>query len=573
MTSRCRDRISDVDRKAHARLCGRNRLALPARIAIAGVVALAVSVYGADAASILPPVDRAAIAAAPSAPVSGGKTAAQPARPASDETAGRAWAPFAQVYLVLDTSASMMIGSTTADEAKIAAWVSNNKSQVFVGEEDSPCTFACHDRADTALSVSDLQQGETVAHLPSVGATTRFDMMKLGFVNDPGHQDFCGGTDQIACDAGKPPGLFARLRDKYTAESKEVSLSNFCYNMFGFNEGIGGDEPAASALIQDIPDNSQNAVDRSSLLAMASGISSLTIGLDTHLNPPVTGLNTKGQPHQAVMPALASLVGGTRPAAGSTADNPLKFVVIVTDGLSSDRNWNYGGVGPGEGADTLPKGMPHPASVPHKDYCASWEGPPPVVHGAPAWQGTDSKTGTKGLCSNDGYAPGFLPAPPSPGYPFRGANWVFYARPLDPSFCAMMKANAGQPGPGVTIAVLETPYVPLNGQDPADGYPYESHIQQILYPDGNPATHPGSVSAVSAALKSCASSPELYLQAAEDSAIGTDLAVLFDRFVGSLGRSGSAIGATNPLPLGRGGAISGCKQTEPIATLRLAETR
>jgi hypothetical protein len=541
-----------IDTSRRARL-----LRLSIRTIAIGLIlgVLGASPAGPGGVAALFALDRAAIAAATSAPAAAG-----PKSP-----------PFAQVYLILDSSASMMVGATPGDEERIAAWVASHKDQVFVADEDSPCAFACHDRDRAPLSVTDMQQGEAVAHLPSVAAATRFDRVKLALVNDPRNQDFCGGKDQIACDFAQPPGLLAEIRDRYAAGTGRVSLGNFRYNMYGFNEGIDGDEPDASILTQDVPDFSQYAVtDQPSLAPIAAGVNRLTIGLDTHLNPPVFGIDPSGRPHRAVLPALVDLVGGTRPGAGSSADNPLKFVIIVTDGLSSDRNWNYGAIPSVPNPfGSPPAGVFHPPPVPRATYCALWDGPPPVVHGVPAWQGTDETTGATGQCRNNSYSPGFLRGPSLPNTLYQGGNHVFYAQPLDPGYCAAMKDNSGQAGPGVTVAVLETPYIPLTGQDPPDGYPYETGVQRIIYPDGNPATHPGSVSALSTALKSCASSPEYYFQAADDSAIASGIAALFDAFVTAQEHRFAAAADAPPAPPSQAQAAE-CQPADMDATGQFA---
>ena len=452
--------------------------------------------------------------------------------------------PFTQVYLVLDTSQSMMVGASPADEAKVAAWVAANSPGMNTFAS-LPCAFACHDPVGRPLSVGDLQQGLTVAHSPEVGATTRFDRMLQALINDPGRRSFCGGDEQIACDAGQIPGLLAHIRDKYSDAKSSVDLGTFRYNMFGFNEGINGDEPAASVLMQDVPDRSQYAViDQTDLATIAAGVNKLTIGPSTHLNPPVKGVDPQGRPHIAVMPALVDLVGQTRADAGSSPDNPFKFLIIVTDGLSSDIDWDWDGYFPTPDAPSAPNlptrdhppigippsGMLHPEPIPPAVYCALWSGPPPTVRGAPIWQGTGKQTGNVGECNNDAYSPGFLNSPEPNFLPYNGHNDVFYAQPLDPNYCATLKDNAGHPGAGVTIAVLETPYIPLTGQAPGAA-PYENGVQRIIYPDGNPATHPGSESAVTKALRSCASSPALYFQAPDDASIANGLIALFDAFV------------------------------------------
>ncbi len=365
---------------------------------------------------------------------------------------------------------------------------------------------------------------------------TRFDRLRQALVNDPKQRAFCGRSGEIACDADQAIGLMAHIRDSY-GPSSDMPLNTFTYNMFGFNEGINGDEPESARLKQDMPDLSQTAVTgRTELADIAAGVNRLTIGANTHLNPPVIGQAPDGKPHVAVMPALVDLVGQTRPDAGTTPDNPLKFVIIVTDGLSSDINWNWlNGNPPPVGAP--PTGMLHPPHPDPEEYCALWRGPAPKFRGVPLWQG-DGGT-ENGECNTRGYRPGYLESKDDfhGSGMFDGNNYVFYSQPLDPSYCAKMKENAGQAGSGVTVAVVETPYVPLVGES-SPLFPYEGGVQSVIYPNGNPATHPGTGSALSAALRACASGPQYYFLASEDTDIAAGLVSVFDHYVGSLGQMG-----------------------------------
>jgi hypothetical protein len=139
---------------------------------------------------------------------------------------------------------------------------------------------------------------------------------------------------------------------------------------------------------------------------------------------------------------------------GTSAASPYKFLILVTDGLQSDRGNNWG--------------------------CTSW--------GAdPAWSYNPTCTGG-------------------------------YATSINTSQCAQLKAN------GVIVAVLETPYVPLTGQDP-NVQPYEKTVRHVIYPGG-----PNSPSTLSSALSSCAS-PGYYFQASSAAQIATGFATLTDKFV------------------------------------------
>ena len=94
--------------------------------------------------------------------------------------------------------------------------------------------------------------------------------------------------------------------------------------------------------------------------------------------------------------------GGT----GNNATSPLKFVILVTDGVESDF---------------------------YKDF----------------YSGGNGAVG----CNNN---PNLSADPAWSYYTFTGC----YASPINTTYCSQLKAN------GVVLAVLETPYVPLTGQGP-----------------------------------------------------------------------------------------------------------
>lgn len=536
-------------------------------------------------------------------------------------------APFTQVFLVLDTSTSMMVGSTPTDQGLIASWVAANDTgnpflgtnpkpcRVFgpntsggvqaptgaskasgcdnlpltsakiqagrtaghpVDHDIMPCAFACHDTGNgNALTAGDMEQGLQVAALQ--GATTRFDVVRLALVNDPTTQAFCVGpsstsTTTSTLGALLPPlqsginpvpsavhgavpckttgplsteGLLSYIRDTYQASNARANLKTFTYNMYGFNYGIGGDEPPAGEFqanngqafdqVTNI-DYSQYSVTGATMVdQVATGVNQLAIGIDTHLNPPVNSS------HKSVMEKLVTtIVGPTKSGSvpGTTSDNPLKFVIILTDGLSSDRNWNYGDF-PGD-IDPIPGGTTQ-TSTSTTTFCADWPGPAPLVDGTLSWGGGGAE------CNNAAYVPGFTTTPAAPAPAFQlpvNPTRYFYASPLGfnppgstvasgQNLCAALKADGLSSNgniPGVTVAILETPYVPLTGQDPVY-FPYEGSVQQVIYPSGNPATT-GTKSAVSTALLNCATSPEFYFQATDDTAITNGFITLFNNFVG-----------------------------------------
>ena len=196
----------------------------------------------------------------------------------------------------------------------------------------------------------------------------------------------------------------------------------------------------------------------------------LPVGLDTHISTALQPLTVSGNPQ-------SSWTGGT----GASYNSPKKVVFLVTDGLQSDfvsDFSSYGGTGPNVDPTWGSQGSGQ-----------TWN-----VQGSPyqAWTGHY--------------------------YPNE------YATPISTSLCNSIKSN------GVTLAVLETPYVPLTatptqsqpvtGQSPGlpvnyngttyygEFYPWEQFIRHVIYPNG-----PNTASAVSTALQNCASSPSLYFQA------------------------------------------------------------
>ena len=84
-----------------------------------------------------------------------------------------------QLNVIMDSSASMIVGATTNDVNLITTWVANNWALVKPNDinqsgDNPPCAFACHD-IDNSTQPSDIALGLTHAH--AAGATTRFDVM------------------------------------------------------------------------------------------------------------------------------------------------------------------------------------------------------------------------------------------------------------------------------------------------------------------------------------------------------------------------------------------------------------
>jgi hypothetical protein len=105
-------------------------------------------------------------------------------------------------------------------------------------------------------------------------------------------------------------------------------------------------------------------------------------------------------------------------------------------------------------------------------------------------------------------------------------NTGSYPGTIQTSQCQQIKSN------GIILAVLETPYVPLTGQNPGNPYgsqfKYEGSIRHFIYPNG-----PNTPSTVSQALQTCATTG-YYYQAATDADISTGFASLADKFMSSV---------------------------------------
>jgi Flp pilus assembly protein TadG len=308
-----------------------------------------------------------------------------------------------QINIVMDSSASMIVGATTADVNTISSWVTANWSLVKPGDpapytnaDNPPCAFACHDEGNSTTT-ADIALGLTHAH--TAGATTRFDVMT-------------SAATQLV-------NYVASLASSNTLLAKNT----YVFNVYSFDQTL----------------HTYGASNMTSAAALTA-VSSVTPGLDTWLS--------------TVMPSLATTIGSS--GTGASSASPLKFVILVTDGLQSDRNLNW-------------------------QNCTSW--------------------GT--------YAP----------WSFNSACLAGeYDTTISASQCQTIKNN------GVVLAVLETPYVPLTGQDPHET-PYEGTVRDVIYPGG-----PNTASTLSAALQACASTG-YYYQATSSSQISTGFLQLTNQFL------------------------------------------
>lgn len=207
-----------------------------------------------------------------------------------------------QLNILLDSSASMIVGSTGNDVTLISNWVSSHWNSVkpgdpypYNGGDNPPCAFACHDIGGSTTS-TDIVTGLTNAH--SAGATTRFDVM---------------------ISAARQ--LLSHIQTEITTNS-QYSRNTYMYNVMSFDTSL----------------HSWGSSNMLTTSAATSAVNQVTPGLDTHMAD-----------------ALSSLISSLGQAgSGVTSSTPLKFLIIVTDGLQSDRdnnwacnywdwdsNWNY----------------------------------------------------------------------------------------------------------------------------------------------------------------------------------------------------------------------------------------
>ncbi len=353
-----------------------------------------------------------------------------------------------QLNVVMDSSASMIVGSTQADVTAIANWMgatttvtekcgSPSKKQKCTQypnwnammpndqvadfplggtpafpSDAPPCAFACHDLGGSTTPAN-IVEGLNNAH--TAGAKTRFDVMVLA-------------AQQLINSVQTELGA-----------NNNLAKNNYVFNVYSFDNSIhqyGSSNMTCTATACSGPLNAVTAV---------------TPGMDTYLNAAMASFSAASGTN-AIGP------NGT----GLSTASPLKFMILVTDGLQSDRNANW-----------TASGVQPPNPEPEWDYSTN----------------SSFKTITGGF---DG--------------------------PIDTTNCAKLKSE------GVVLAVLETPYVPLTGEDP-QVQPYEQTVRHTIYPGG-----PNSQSTISTALQACATTG-YYFQAVSSSDIATGFLTLTNQFI------------------------------------------
>ncbi|HEY5006839.1 MAG TPA: TadE/TadG family type IV pilus assembly protein, partial [Caulobacteraceae bacterium] len=241
-----------------------------------------------------------------------------------------------QLNVVMDSSASMMVGSTPANATAIANWVGattvvNEKcggsktviacrhyvnwngvatdqvvdtpmtqATLFKNADGSngdnpPCAFACHD--ETNLTTADMQLGLTRAEAA------------------------CGGTPCTRFQV-----MISAAQDLVTHVSAEVNSTaalaknNYVFNIFSF------DDTLHKYGATNMPCNSSA---NGGCAAPVAAVNAVGLGANTYIDNTMstfagTGTNAIG-------------ANGT----GASVASPLKFLLLVTDGLQSDRVQNY----------------------------------------------------------------------------------------------------------------------------------------------------------------------------------------------------------------------------------------
>jgi Flp pilus assembly protein TadG len=238
-----------------------------------------------------------------------------------------------QLNVVMDSSASMIVGSTSTDVTTIANWVGATttivekcgtptpkvaipcrhytnwnsvasdpvvdtpmtQATVFKNPDgstgDNPqCAFACHDEGNSTTS-ADIQLGLTRA--TAAGATTRFQVM-IAAANQ----------------------LIGSIQSMLSS-SATLAKNSYVFNIYSFDDTLhqyGSSNMTCTASSCSGPTNAIGAVEP---------------GLDTYIDNAMstfagTGTNSIG-------------ANGT----GASVASPLKFLLLVTDGLQSDRNKNW----------------------------------------------------------------------------------------------------------------------------------------------------------------------------------------------------------------------------------------
>lgn len=191
-----------------------------------------------------------------------------------------------QLNILMDSSASMIVGATQADVTKISNWVSAHWSQVkpgdpppYTGSDNPPCAFACHD-VGGSTQPSDVVTGLSNAH--AAGATTRFDVMIQAAQSLINHVQ--------------------------TEAQGATAQDTLLFNVWSFDTALH-------------TYGSSNTNYAGALTAIGQVSPGLDTWMATAMGQVITQVGSNGN--------------------GTSATSPFKFLILVTDGLQSDRSSNW----------------------------------------------------------------------------------------------------------------------------------------------------------------------------------------------------------------------------------------
>jgi Flp pilus assembly protein TadG len=319
---------------------------------------------------------------------------------------------YMNVYIVIDKSASMLLASTTALQTALRA------------DANITCEFACHDASDPVY------KNGTTTKL----AATYYDYIKSKYAGSL-------RSDVAVSAVGEVLDLIE------TANASNGRIKVGLYTM--------GEE-----LSEVLAPTTSTSSAESYLNNDAYGLTSATSEGGTYFDVSLT--------------ALEKTVG--KAGDGSSASSPLKLVLLLTDGVQSERNW-----------------------------VLWWTKPNYDVLN---WNSSQSDTAKKRI-------------------------WDVVT-PLNPDWCAGLKSN------GAAVGVLYTEYLPIPsdwGYNATVGATMASSRYKSVWKGTTRSNVSASITRqayIPYALKDCASSDAMFLAANDPEEIEAGLSSLFTQYVGSV---------------------------------------
>jgi hypothetical protein len=317
-----------------------------------------------------------------------------------------------EVYVVIDKSASMLLASTSTLQAKLR------------GDKNISCEFACHDTADPVYKKG------TKTKL----ADSYYDYIKANY-------DASLRSD-VAVDAvSEVLGLI---------EDANGSGARIKVGLYTMGEGL------------------------TEVLAPTTSISMAESYLKDDSKKLTSTTSEGGTYFDKSLSTLKDKVGTA--GDGSSASSPLKLVLLLTDGVQSERNWVFW-----------------------------WNTPKYDVLN---WSSSQSDTAKKRIWN--------------------------VVTPLNPDWCSGMKTS------GATIGILYTEYLPVTadwGYKATVGATMASSRYKSTWDATMRSDVPTSTTRqayIPYALKDCASSDEMFLMANDPNDIEAGLSSLFNQYVGQV---------------------------------------